>query len=199
MKRFFLSAVVISILCSSCETDNEVFTTEIGDNYKSNQSTALSQAKGVEVNSYQTYQNIINSFVYDKQQTHQENLLLFEQHVNQQIPNYVQQETYKYENIDNRQLWLLKQTDTSIIEVLAYSKETKLVIYAILNNSFENTELDLLTNESERNLVETLLALHSNGDDDEINDNRSIAFAYGAQYNLTQAILYAGAIELSVK
>ena len=59
----------------------------------------------------------------------------------------------------------------------------------------------LITNESEHRLIETLVVLHSNGngDDDLLNDKRSIAFAYGAQYSLTQAVLYAGAIELSAK
>ena len=61
--------------------------------------------------------------------------------------------------------------------------------------------VQLITNESERHLIETLFALHSNGngDDDKWNRKKNIAFAYGAQYSLTQAVLYTGAIELSAK
>ena len=191
MKRIFLSAVVISILCSSCEKDNEAFATEVNK-----QTNAVYQVKSVEANGYQIYQNIMNSFVYDYQQTHQENLLLFEQHVNQQMLNYEPAQTYKYESIDSKQLLVLKQTDASIIEKLAYTQETKLAIYAILENSFKSNELAFISNASERILVENLLALHGNGND-IWNGNKTIAFAYGAQYNLTLAILYAGAVELS--
>lgn len=190
MKRIFLSAVVISILCSSCEKDNEAFATEVNK-----QTNAVYQVKSVEANGYQIYQNIMNSFVYDYQQTHQVNLLLFEQHVNQQMLNYEPAQTYKYESIDSKQLLVLKQTDASIIEKLAYTQETKLAIYAILENSFKSNELAFISNASERILVENLLALHGNGND-IWNGNKTIAFAYGAQYNLTLAILYAGAVEL---
>ena len=92
MKRFFLYAVAIAALCSSCETEDEAFATETN-----NQTNVLYQAKGVQANDYQTYQSVLNSFVYNNQQTHQENLLLFEQHVNRQMLNYVPQETYTYE------------------------------------------------------------------------------------------------------
>lgn len=99
MKRFFLYAVAIAALCSSCETEDETFATETPDNYRDNQTNALHQAKGVKANDYQTYQSILNSFVYNNQQTYQENLLLFEQHVNRQMLNYVAQETYKYKQV----------------------------------------------------------------------------------------------------
>ena len=196
MKRFFLYAVAISALCSSCETEDEAFATETN-----NQNNTLHQAKGVEANDYQTYQSILNSFVYNHQQTHQENLLLFEVHVNQQMLNYVPQEAYKYEKINTEQLLVLQKVDADYIEKLVYSKQTKQAIYAIIGNRFNSDMVQLITNESERHLIETLFALHSNGngDDDKWNRKKNIAFAYGAQYSLTQAVLYTGAIELSAK
>ena len=80
MNKYFLWAVAIAALCSACETDNEVFATQTN-----NPTNTLQQAKGVKANNYQMYQSILNSFVYDKQHTYQENLLRFEQHVNRQI------------------------------------------------------------------------------------------------------------------
>ena len=201
MKRFFLYAVAISALCSSCETEDEAFATEAPDNYRDNQNNTLYQAKGAQVNDYQTYQSILNSFVYNNQQTYQENLLLFEAHVNQQMLNYVPQKTYTYETINSKQVQLLAQADTGFIEQLAYTSEAKQAIYDVLNNRFNNETTNLITNENERLLIETLFALHSNGngDDDKLNGNRNIAFAYGAQYSFTQAVLYGGAIELLAK
>ena len=196
MKRFFLYAVAISALCSSCETEDEAFATETN-----NQTNALHQAKGVQANNYQTYQSILNSFVYNNQQTHQENLLLFEQHVNRQMLNYVPQETYRYEKINMEQLLVLQQADTNFIQQLSYANETKQAIYAIIGNKFNSDMVQLITTESERNLMEIMFALHSNGNgnDNKWNDKRSIAFAYGSQYSFTQAVLYAGAIELLAK
>lgn len=197
MKRFFLYAVAISALCSSCETEDETFATETN-----RQTNDLYQGKSIETNDYQTYQSILNSFVYNNQQTYQENLLLFEQHVNRQMLNYVPQETYTYEKINTEQLLMLKQADTNYIEKLVYTKETKQAIYAIIGKQFKSDMVQLITNENERLLIENLFALHSNGngnDDDLLNGKRTIAFAYGAQYSLTQAVLYAGAIELSAK
>ena len=199
MKRFFLYAVAIAALCSSCETEDETFATEAN-----NHSNALQHAKGVQVNDYQTYQSILNNFDYNNQQTHQENLRQFEKHVNRQMLNYVPQETYKYEKINTEQLLVLEQANTNYIEQLVYSNETKQAIYAIISNSFNSDTAQLITVESERRLIETLFAMHSNGngngnDGDIWNRNRSIAFAYGAQYTLTQAVLYAGAIELLAK
>lgn len=195
MKRFFLHAVAITALCSSCETEDDVFATETN-----NQNNTLHQEKGVQANDYQTYQSILNTFEYNTQQTYQKNLLLFEGHVNLQMLNYVPQETYKYEKINTEQLLVLQQVDADYIEKLVYTKQTKQVIYAIISNRFNNDMVQLITNESERNLIENLFALHSNGNDDDLwNRNKTIAFAYGAQYSLTQAVLYAGAIELSAK
>lgn len=195
MKRFFLYAVAITALCSACETENEVFATETKE-----QSNTLHQAKGVKANDYQTYQSIMNSFVYNKSKTYEENLLLFEEHVNQQITYYVKQEIYSYEKINQEQLAVLEKADVTFIVQLAYSKETKQVIHAILDGRFDGHIMQLITNEDEQNLIATLFALHSNGNDKDFwNDKRSIAFVYGAQYSFTQAVLYAGAIELLAK
>lgn len=192
MKRFFLYAVAITALCSACETENEVFAKE--------QTNTLHQAKGVKANDYQTYQSIMNSFVYNKSQTYEENLLLFEQHVNQQISYYVKPETYEYEKINPEQLFVLEKADVTFIEQLTYTKETKQAIHNILDNRFDSDAMQLITNEDERNLIATLFVLHGNGNDDDLwNRKKNIAFAYGAQYNFTQAVLYAGAIELLVK
>lgn len=195
MKRFFLYAVAIAALCSSCETEDEAFATETN-----NQTNTLHQAKGVKTSDYQTYQSILKSFDYNTQQTYQENVLLFEGHVNRQMLNCVPQETYKYERINTEQLLVLKQVDADFIKQLAYTKETKQAIYSIVSNRFNSDATHLITNESEHNLIQTLFALHSNGNDDDLwNRKKNIAFAYGAQYSLTQAVLYAGAIELSAK
>ena len=198
MKRFFLYAVAITALCSSCETEDETFATET-----KNQPNALYHAKGIEVNDYQIYQSILNSFEYNNQQTHQENLLQFEQHVNRLMLQYMHQETDGYKKINTEQLLVLEQADAHFIEQLAYTKETKQAIYALVSNQFNSETARLITNQKERRLVETLVALHNNGNGDDndgkLNGKRTIAFAYGAQYSFTQAVLYAGAIELSTK
>lgn len=200
MNKYFLWTVAIAALCSSCETDNETFATQTPNNDRDNQTTALPQAKNVEVNDYQMYQSILNSFVYDNQQPYQKNLLRFEQYVNLQMVDYGQ-ETYEYQIINSKQVEVLTQADTGFIELLAYAKETKQAIYEILNNRFNSENILEIPDENERRLTETLFALHNdnkgNGyDDDILNDRRTIAFAYGAQYGFTQAVLYAGAIEL---
>lgn len=198
MNRFFLYAVAITALCSSCETEDETFATET-----KNQPNALYHAKGIEANDYQTYQSILNSFVYNNEQTYQNNLLLFEAHVNRLMLQYMHQETDGYKKINTEQLLMLQQADTNYIEKLAYTEETKQAIYALVSNQFNSETARLLTNQKERRLVETLVALHNNGNGDDndgkLNGKRTIAFAYGAQYSFTQAVLYAGAIELSTK
>lgn len=193
MNRFFLYAVAITALCSSCETEDETFATET-----KNQPNALYHAKGIEANDYQIYQSILNSFVYNNEQTYQNNLLLFEAHVNRLMLQYMHQETDGYKKINTEQLLMLQQADTNYIEKLAYTEETKQAIHAIVGNNFNSETARLITNQKERRLVETLVALHSNGNgnDNKWNGNRTIAFAYGAQYSFTQAVLYAGAIEL---
>lgn len=148
-----------------------------------------------EWNDYEVYQNIVNTFVYDMQQTHQENLTRFEQHVNFLMADE------EYASIDFEQLLLLENAGKHFVEQLGYSVLTKEAIYGILNQSFDPETMTLPGNEQERRLIQTLFAVYSNGSDDDDdnkwNGNRSIAFAYGAQYSFKQAVLYAGAVELS--
>src|SRR5690554_2001290 len=74
MKQILIGAVAILALFSSCETTDEVFAAETNN--------VQVAAKTYGSNDYEVYQNIVNTFGYDTQQTHQENLLRFEQHVN---------------------------------------------------------------------------------------------------------------------
>ncbi len=196
MNKYFLWAVAIAALCSSCETEDEAFATET-----KNQTIALQQAKSVAANDYQTYQSILHSFVYDNQQPYQENLLRFEQHVNRCIA--YGNETAPYEQMDLKQVAFLATADAAYIEHLNYSATGKVIIYAVLNQQYnEETAKSTLAPEEYR-LVQTLAALHNdnngNGYDDDVRDKKTIAFAYGAQYGFTQEVLYAGAIELSAK
>lgn len=102
MNKYFLWTVAIAALCSSCETDNETFATQTPNNDRDNQTTALPQAKNIEVNDYQMYQSILNSFVYNQDETYTKNLSRFKQHVNQRIA--YGDETVPYEQLDLRQV-----------------------------------------------------------------------------------------------
>lgn len=188
MKRIFLCAAAISVLCSSCESTDETFLENNKTDY-----TAAKQSG--EWNDYEVYQNIVNTFGYDTQQTHQENLLRFEQHVNFLMTDE------EYVSIDYGQLGLFATATADLVAQLNYSVATKEAIYKILNQSFDPETLVFINNEQERRLIQTLFAVYSNGSDDDDdnkwNGNRSIAFAYGAQYSFKQAVLYAGAVELS--
>src|SRR5690606_35480422 len=109
MNKYFLWAVAISALCSSCETEDEAFATET-----KNQTIALQQAQNVATNDYQTYQSILHSFVYDNQQPYQENLLRFEQHVNRYIA--YSDEKAPYKQLDLRQVSFLATANAAYIE-----------------------------------------------------------------------------------
>ena len=193
MNKYFLWAVAIAALCSSCETDNEAFATET-----KNETITLQQAKSVAKNDYQTYQSILSSFVYNQDETYAGNLLRFEQHVNQRIP--YDDETVPYEQLDLRQIAFLATADAAYIEHFNYSATAKTIMYALLNQRYNEETAKSTLEPEEYRLVQTLAALHNDnkgiGDDDNFNDRRTIAFAYGAQYSFAQAVLYAGAIEL---
>lgn len=193
MKRFFIYAVAITALCTSCETENELIPTET--NTKSITSFV---AKDSKPNDYQIYTSITNNFTYNHLKTYEENIALFEQYVNHEIPNYIPLDSHIYEKIDREQLLDLEQADKTFITQLVYTQETKQVINDILENRYNTNNAQLITGKNEQNLVQTLAVLYrnGNGDDTKLNEKRNIAFAYGAQYNITQAILYAGAIEL---
>src|SRR5690606_4332960 len=131
MKQFFLWAVVLSALCSSCETADETFLEE-----KNNAHYATAKHSG-EWNDYEVYQNIVNTFVYDMQQTHQENLLRFEQHVNFLMTDE------EYVSIDYGQLGLFATATADLVAQLNYSVATKEAIYKILNQSFDPETMTL--------------------------------------------------------
>lgn len=186
MKHFFLWAVVISALCSSCETADESFTQ---DTVTSDKTLAIQHR---DLSDYEVYKNAVGSFVYDKIQSNYNNQLQFEQHVNNYVPNGT---TYEAINFDL--LNMLEGGGASLVSQLTYSTNTKAAIVAILNGTFNTGNLTLITNTEEHNLIVTLYALHNDGNgDDEWKNNKTIAFAYGAQYNLTQAVLYAGTVNL---
>lgn len=104
----------------------------------------------------------------------------------------VPDETARYESIDEEQLAVLLSANEHFISELNYSAEFKTALYDIvyLNKQF----VPQLSVQSESDLLNTLFEMYN---DDKWNDKKTIAFAYGAQYNLTLAILYAGAVELS--
>lgn len=85
----------------------------------------------------------------------------------------------------------------NVLSQLTYSDNFKVQLTRILNNQGLNADEGSFAT-SEYNLLNTLSILHNDTDDrDWKKHNRTIAFAYGAQYSFKQAVLYAGAIELS--
>jgi len=189
MKHFFLWAVAISALCSSCETADESFSK---NNNIPQEVFTTQQRKG---NYYDVYKSVINSFTYNDQLLHYNNLLQFQEHVNDIVPNSTVAEA-----IDFTQLNVLENADEEFIDELNYSIEAKIAITAILNGTFNADMLTLISNTHEHDLINTLYTIHSNGngddDDEHWRDRKIIAFAYGFQNNITQAVLYAGAIDL---
>lgn len=102
MNKCFLWTVAIAALCSSCETADEAFATA------KEQTVTVQQTKNVEVNNYHTYHSILSSFVYDSQQTYDENLLRFEQYVNRCMA--YGDEVVLYEQLDLKQVAFLATT-----------------------------------------------------------------------------------------
>lgn len=189
MKNFFLWAVAISALCSSCETADE----QLVENNNSLRTKTTVQSRTV--SDFIVYTNVVNSFIYNYNETHDTNLIRYQNHVNNIVPSGSGTEV-----IDFTQLNTLENANNSIIEQFNYTTETKTAINAILNNTFTTDILATITNTQEYDLVNTLYAIQQEGDGDygdkEWKQRRTIAFAYGAQYNLTKAILYAGAVDL---
>ena len=192
MKKFFLAAVAISALCSSCETADETYLKE--SNYES---LNAQRTNGLNNTDYEVYKNILERFAYNNDQNYIENVLRFEKHVNLSLNYYT--DTNSYESLNMEKLAFLSNSDESIIDKLYYSAEFKNALYYILYSS-RDAGLPLKS-EKENSLIITLVKVHNdkreNGDDDLFDKNkRTIAFAYGAQYSFHQAVLYAGAIEL---
>lgn len=184
MKKFFLGAVAITAFLCSCDTS---------DKYTNDQETTNFYKERSEnnMNSDKLYQTIINGYVFDKTQSYENNILLFEQYVNSKIT------TEEYERLDNNQLALLSQAGTDYVYEFIFSAEFKNSLIRLVENDI-NAVVEI-SDEKENDLFQNLTYLHinGNGDDDLINARRTIAFAYGSQLNIKKAILYAGAIELS--
>lgn len=195
MRNFFLGVVAISALCSSCETTDETFLEQTNSKIINVQKTS-----SVNNLNYEIYNNVITSFVYNKNQTYTENVKIFEQHTNRIMNSYTLENIYELINLE--QIYLLTHANESFINKLHYSTEFKETLHNILYRNHET--VPVLKNEHENILINTLLTMsqdnkESTHEDDKWNDKRIIAFAYGAQKNFTQAVLYAGAIELQTK
>ena|SRR5690554_11691 len=188
MKTKLLGTVLILAMCSSCETADETFAIETPDNYRDKETTKAYTTNSAKSSDYQTYKNIVSSFVYDNDQSYAQNIDRFEAHVNQLIAD----KTASYEAIDKEQLELLTAANENFIDELDYSTTFKAALYELVYMDMQF--VPMLNSPTESNLLNTLFEMYN--DDDKQNGNRTIAFAYGAQYNLTQAILYAGAVEL---
>lgn len=142
---------------------------------------------------YEVYFHIISSFEYRVKEKHEENLLRFEKHLNSKIP-----EVSDYEKIDLELLKTLENAPNDFIEQLNYPADIKTIIYLILNEVFDLASVDR-NDEKKYQFFSSMFELHQEGlgDDGKLNDRRTIAFAYGSQYNFKRAVLYAGAIQLS--
>lgn len=123
---------------------------------------------------------------------------MFEQYVN----HYTQQnlDDALYQPIDWEKLNQLCYADESFIKQLDYSDAFKESLQAILQG--KNASIPEFTDPKEEQIAKTIIKMYhdymENGGDDKWAGKRIIAYAYGAQYNYTQAVLYAGAIELKV-
>lgn len=189
MKIFFLAAVAISALCSSCETTDDTLLSET--NYEL---LNVQKNKGLNNNDSETYRNVLENFVYNSDQSYIDNVVSFEKYVNRTLKSDVQANSY--ESISLEQLTMLIENHENIMNELHYSEEFKEYLYHIVH---KNNIADFsLKDDKENRLLKTLSKIHydNNGNDDKLNKNRTIAFAYGAQSSFKQAVLYAGAIEL---
>lgn len=185
MKKYFLLAVALSPLCSSCETEDETLKNETR-----NSTTALHVGKYSD--HIAIYRNCINTFTYNRSKLFQENMNAFEIHVNNSI-----QGEQGYQPFNFHTFTQLQVVPYNVLSQLTYSDNFKVQLTRILNNQGLNADKGSFAT-SEYNLLNTLSILHNDTDDrDWKKHNRTIAFAYGAQYSFKQAVLYAGAIELS--
>ena len=188
MKQFFLWAVVISALCSSCDSKEDLFSDKVNSKQYSSKINS--------VDDYIAYKNVMSSFVYNPMYSYNVNLQRYEEHVNLYLYS---NENDKYIAIDLERLsLLLNVNEASFVEHLDYTSEAKKIMIDILNYNYNSAaEAYLVLNENENRIVQTLFAMHNEGNDDDLwKGRRNIAFAYGAQYSFKQAVLYAGAVEL---
>lgn len=139
----------------------------------------------------------MNAFSYDKQESYKNNLAAFEKHTNDYTSRILGAST-AYEVIDTKQLSSILIDPDEMVNQLNCSKQVKMMIHTILKFDGKVLIDSSLFTEDEHKLLFVLSCLQA---DDSINDSgwkrkRTIAFAHGAQHNITQAILYAGAVEL---
>lgn len=190
MKRNFLIAVAILGLCSSCETDNEFFT---DSQQKTN--NALQRSYHTANFNYETYKLIIDGFEHHKALPYHENVMLYEKYVNSTLYEMGLNESYKV--IDFAILEKLIQTDEMIISEFDYSSDAKILMEQLLKEGSYDASIFQKLNATEQSILNTMLALSTdNKGDDKLGDDRTIAFAYGAQFSFTEAVLYAGAVAL---
>ena len=193
MKKNFLLAVAISALISSCEMTDETFIQE--KNTNKNEVTEKKSA----LNEVEFYYTIMNAFSYDELESYENNLAVFEKHTND-YTNRILGSSTAYEAIDTKQLSSILMDPDEVVNQLNCSKQVKMMIHTILKFDGKVLIDSSLFTEDEHKLLFVLSCLQA---DDSINDSgwkrkRTIAFAYGAQYSITKAILYAGAVELSI-
>lgn len=197
MKKYFLYTVAISALCISCETTDEAFINET-DNYIANKVAKINQEDELLI-----YNDIIANYSTDTTLTYAQNLMLFEQYVNAVLPQYLPQ-SGQYVNIDIGYVNILNQTGDkyNFIQQLNFSQSFNQALTKLVKES--TAPIPDLQDENENRLIAVLSAMQQqgqgNGDEDDKwkRNNRTIAFAYGAQYGFKQAVLYAGSVELKI-
>lgn len=184
MKKYYLlGAFVFIAFLTSCENSDQQY-----DELK----TLNSQKAKFEdnENSYKTYHSVVASFEYDKNEDYKYNLLQFEKHVNSLV------DPDEYKEIDFKQLEFLEKVDVEYVKQLNYSLELKTALNdLILFDDFNSSEK--ISDKEEIILFQNVSSLHISDDGfDRLNrDRRTIAFAYGSQFSVKEAILYAGVLE----
>lgn len=177
-KRYFLIAVLTISILFACESQTETDNIELNSTYNAKQNK-LSEAD--------VYLNCVKSFNYNYSLSYTENVLQFENHVNSFLGNGVS----NYEKIDFDQLRAIQENPYFVLENTSYRSEFKTAILNILEDQAVD-DINLF-NEKEKHLIQTLKVIYNENNDDQLKKNiKTIAFAYGAQFNITKAILYAG-------
>jgi len=180
-KRKILLVGLIIITFNSCQNSDD---TNIVDQKQSINSRPVANSD------YTLYKHLVGSFFYDNSLPYLTNVSLFEIYVN----TYFNNVGNSFQKIDRKKLSEINNDPISVLNELNYSTEFKDALNDILNDrSISNVQL---ASYDENVLIHTLYALYSDSDDYLKRNIKTIAFAYGAQYNVTKAILYAGAVEL---
>lgn len=189
MKKNYLLIVAVSASLLSCNYDDNIINSS-ALNYER-------QSKGDLNIDFIIYSDIMRSFKYDSNLNSIENFKLFEFHINNYMPFYYN-DHYDFTLINWEEVNYLMDDEKVIIENLNYSERFKSLLYEIAQGNYENIdEVD----KYERNILNTLISISKENDNDPpansssdpLRDRlrRTIAFAYGYQYNLSTAILYS--------